>query len=224
MFFKKTSHAYLWMISIAALAVAVAGYFHASMRAGAAEGETPAEMAAEARPAATMVSGVIPAGTAIAVRLDHAVSSKSAPGATFDATVAAPVVVDGKTLIPQGSKARGLVVDAKESGRLKGVARLSLELQSVEVAGKSYALDTGRFSRTGPNHKKRNLLSIGGGAGTGALIGAVAGGGAGAAIGAAAGAGAGTGYAAYTGKKDIVLAPETQVRFTIRKPVTVGKS
>ena len=58
-------------------------------------------------------------------------------------------------------------------------------------------------------------------AGVGALIGAIAGKGKGAAIGSAVGAGAGTAAAAATGKKEIVLAPETALTFTLTAPVTL---
>jgi len=62
---------------------------------------------------------------------------------------------------------------------------------------------------------------IGGGAGAGALIGALAGGGKGAAIGAVAGGGAGTAGAAFTGNKEIVLPSETALSFKLKQAVEV---
>ena len=164
----------------------------------------------------------VPAGTAINVVLDQSLASnQSRSGDEFEASVAAPVVIDGKTVFPKGARVHGRVVEARESGRLSHVAQLRLALRSVEVGGKTYELATSSVSRTGGNHNKRNLELIGGGTGAGALIGGIAGGGKGALIGAAVGAGAGTATAAATGKKDIVIPAETPLRFKLMQPVTV---
>jgi hypothetical protein len=80
-----------------------------------------------------------PAGTAVTVRLASAVGSKlSANGDHFSATVATPVQVDGKVLIPAGAEALGKVVEAVPQGRFKGAAALRLVLESVSVNGDSY--------------------------------------------------------------------------------------
>ena len=164
----------------------------------------------------------VPAGTEIAIVLDQSISSERATsGDPFDASIAAPVMVNGKTIIPKGAHVQGIIVEARASGRLKGVARLRLALNSVEVAGKSYDLQTTSLTRSGQNHDKRNWTLIGGGTGAGAAIGAIAGGGKGAAIGAAVGAGAGTATAAATGKKDIVLPAESQLNFKLSQPVSI---
>jgi len=164
----------------------------------------------------------LPENTAIRVTLDQALSSDlSKPGDRFDATVSEPVVIDGKTAIPQGAHAEGWVVDARQSGRLMGRARLQLALQSVAVDGNGYYVRTVASPRIGRDHKKRNLAWIGGGAAGGAVVGALAGGGTGALIGGPIGAGAGTTAALLTGKKDIKLAPETPVTFKLAEPVTI---
>jgi len=164
----------------------------------------------------------VPEGTPIHVTLDQAIASdQSRPGDHFEVTVSEPVIIDGKTVIPQGTYAEGIVVDAHQSGRLKGRARLQLALESVSMNGQNYGMRTSSSWRSGRDHKKRNWAWIGGGAGGGALIGALAGGGKGALIGGPVGAGAGVMAAYFTGKKDIHLRPETPLTFKLADPVTI---
>src|SRR3989475_12325279 len=135
---------------------------------------------------------MLPERTAIRVTLDQALATnQSRPGDHFDATVSDPVVVDGKIVIPQGAHAEGLVVDARQSGRVMGRARLRLALQTVDVNGQNYDVRTFSHPRIGRDHKKRNWAWIGGGAAGGGVIGAPAGGGARARSGGAVGGGAG---------------------------------
>ncbi len=165
----------------------------------------------------------VPEHTAINVRLDQTVATnRSRAGDHFEATVSQPVVVDGKTVIPKGAHAEGLVVDSRQSGRLKGRARLQLALQTVDVDGQNYNVRTLSHPRIGRDHKKRNWAWIGGGAAGGAVIGALAGGGTGALIGGPVGAGAGTTVALLTGKKDIKLRAETPLKFELAEPLTIN--
>ena len=164
----------------------------------------------------------VPQGGIIEVKLDQSLASnRNRPGDTFQATVARPVKVDDKVVIPEGTPVEGRVVSAYHSGRLRGVAQLRLTLDSLQMNRTSYQLHTSTVGRHGGNHKKRNLALIGGGGGGGALIGALAAGGKGALIGGPVGAGAGTAVAALTGKKDFVLPAETRLSFRLHQPVTI---
>jgi hypothetical protein len=165
---------------------------------------------------------MLPAGTQIQVKLDQSIATnRTTSGDPFQASVAVPILIDGKTVIPMNAPVKGRVVSVRESGRLKGVARMRLALESVEVNGTAYQLHTSDFSRRGGNHKKRNWAMIGGGAGGGALIGALAAGGKGALIGGPIGAGAGIAAATLTGKKNFVLPAETLLTFELLNPVNV---
>lgn len=165
---------------------------------------------------------ILPEGTMISVTLDQALSSDdNNSGDGFDASVSAPIVVGGKTIVPQGARVRGLVVEAQSSGRLKTPGRLELTLTSIEVDGTRYDIDTIDARRSAKSHTKRNLIFIGGGTAAGAVIGAIVGGGVGAAVGSGIGAGGGTAVAAATGKMDVRLPAETRLSFPLSEPVTI---
>jgi len=187
---------------------------------GAGGSKSASGKSAASKPAPQAIT--IPVGTVITVRLGETLSSKSSSaGQSFSATVAEPVSVDGKTVIEKGAAARGTVVDAKSMGHFKGGALLEVRLSSVTINGKETSVDTGMVARSVAGKGKRSAGFIGGGAGAGALIGALAGGGKGAAIGAAAGAGAGTAGAAFTGNKEIVLPAEQPLTFKLKQAIEV---
>jgi hypothetical protein len=160
----------------------------------------------------------IPAGTSLHIALKEGVSaSKSEPGTEFSASLTEPVVVNGKTVLSQGSSVVGRVVDANESGRVKGRASLSLVLTSVDHNGKSVPVETQTYVGVAKSTKKRDAGVIGGAAGVGAVIGAIAGGGKGAATGAAIGGAGGTGAVLATRGEDVHYPPETRLTFVLSK-------
>lgn len=164
----------------------------------------------------------IPRGTHVRVRIDQEVDTRhNHAGDRFSATLYEPVVVDGATVLPTGTRFHGHLVAAKSSGRLRGRAVLGLTLDSFWYDGRDYVIQTSGAYRESGSHKKRNFALIGGGGGLGAAIGAIAGGGEGAAIGAASGVGAGLAGAAVTGKKQVAVAAEAPLTFTLRAPVRI---
>lgn len=166
---------------------------------------------------------VIPSGTAITVRLQNAVSSAtSRSGDEFEAVLDQAIVVDGQTIAPEGAHVTGRVVAARHSGRLMHPGYLRIALASMIVNGKAIPVQSSSVMVAGGSHKRRNLAWIGGGAGGGALIGAIATGGSGALIGSAIGAAGGTTTAFATGKKDVGFGPERRLTFRLTRPVTIA--
>ncbi len=123
-----------------------------------------------------------PSGTSLTVRLGSALSSKTShSGDTFQATTSSSIRKNGEVLIPAGSTVSGVVVTAKERGKIKGQGELDLQLTSINVHGRSYPLSTAVVEQTLKGKGKRTAVTTAGGGGAGALIGGLAGGGRGSA-------------------------------------------
>lgn len=147
----------------------------------------------------------VKAGTELPVIMDFALSSKTAqPGDRVEAHLAHDLVVDAKVLARAGSAVRGKVTAAVPSGRVKTRARLAFAFDSIVVeGGAAQSVATRAIDITAEDTHKRDALTIGGGAGAGALIGALTDGGKGAGVGALIGAGAGTGVVLIDKGKNI---------------------
>ncbi len=166
---------------------------------------------------------VLPAGQVLYVRLQQDISSATAEtGQSFSAVLDQPLVIDGRGVAPAGAPVNGRVLAAKHSGHLHDSGYLRLALSSISLQGREVPLQTRSIFIHGGSYKKRNLAYIGGGAGGGALIGALAGGGKGALIGSLIGAGGGTTAAYATGKKDVGFAAEHRLAFRLAQDVTIA--
>jgi hypothetical protein len=164
-----------------------------------------------------LTNGVsIPDGTLIEVRMiDEVNTGANKVGDSFEASLARDLNVGGRQIARKDSPARGRVVEVVSSGRLKRPALISLKLTELTLSdGRTVAIETSPYRIDGKSHALRNVGLIGGGAGAGAVLGGIAGGKTGALIGSAVGAGAGTAAAYLTGKEEIVIPPETNLRFT----------
>lgn len=161
----------------------------------------------------------LPVGTPIAVRLNYPLSTEhDRAGTRFSATLAEPIRVDGHFEIPRGTQCHGTVVKSERSGHLKGKADMALRLDSIDAYGRSQTVVTIASNFRGKGKKGHNLKWIGGGTAGGTIIGALAGGGTGALIGAGVGAAGGTAGAAASSKRDLTLAAETPLTFTLAQP------
>jgi hypothetical protein len=130
-------------------------------------------------------------------------------------------VHDELTVLPAGTPITGSVVAVERSGKVKGVASLSLRFTSLVLDDERYDLTASSVSRQAATTKKKDATKVGIGAGAGALIGAIAGGGKGAAIGAGIGAAGGTGYVMSTRGEEVRIASGTAVSVTLSAPLTV---
>ncbi len=170
-----------------------------------------------------MQGATIPAGTTVSIRTDQNINAKDAqPGMTYDAEIADNVSdQSGNVVLPKGAPARLTVVDTKNA---IGKQEMSLALQSVNVNGRVYNLQTNTSSGSksgGIGANKRTGEYVGGGALLGTLIGAMAGGGKGAAIGAAIGAAGGAGTQVLTRGSQINVPAETILKFKLDQPLSL---
>jgi BON domain-containing protein len=164
----------------------------------------------------------IPAGTTLAVRLVDALDSEtSTQSQTFHATLDSPLAADGNVAIPSGYNVEGHIVTVQSAGKFAGQSLLVLQLDRISVGGQYYNIQTDQYKKQGSSRGKNTAAKVGGGAGIGAIIGAIAGGGKGAAIGAAAGGGLGAGAQAITKGQQIKLPSETVLNFTLQAPLAV---
>jgi hypothetical protein len=170
-------------------------------------------------PPPAMVSGTLPAGTNLVIRMIEAVDSETnRTGQTFRASLDQPVMVDGQTVIPRGADAWVKLVDSKDSGKLAGRAELAVSLQSVSINGHMVDINTQSINKESGSQGEKTAKVAGGTAAVGAIIGAIAGGGKGAAIGAGAGAAAGAGSQVVLGGQRVRIPSETRLTFVLDNP------
>lgn len=164
-------------------------------------------------------------GTEIPVRTVETLTTKTAENGTrFEATLREPLIVGNYVVAPKGARAYGVVANADDGGRVKGVASITVRLTELEVNGKRVDLATSTVTHVARSTKKNDAVKVGVASGIGAAIGAIAGGGKGAAIGAGAGAGAGTGVVLATKGEPAVIPSESPLTFKLKAPVTVARN
>ncbi|HEX4320314.1 MAG TPA: BON domain-containing protein [Acidobacteriaceae bacterium] len=164
----------------------------------------------------------LPPGALLKVRTSEPLTSKRAKdGTPIQFTVVRDVYAAGVLAIPRGATIHGQVVDVKHAGALGGSPELALKIDSLDLGGQDYALDSAPFSVKGPNKAGRTAGNAFGGAILGAIIGGAVGGGSGAAIGAGAGAVGGTAASAATPGPQVWIPAEALMDFHLNAPLTV---
>ena len=115
-----------------------------------------------------------------------------------------------------------MVLSSDPGGRVKGVASITVALRRLTLAdGRRIDVSTSAFTQKAKTTHGKDAEKIVGGAGVGALIGALAGGRKGAAIGAGAGGAAGTGLVLATRGDPATIAREAHLSFRVKSPVRI---
>jgi len=127
--------------------------------------------------------------------------------------------VSGATVVPEGAEVSGTVIEAKESGRVKGKAFVSFRFERLIVRDESHDIQTARITKQAASSRRSDIVKGGIGAGVGAIVGGIVGGGKGAAIGAGVG---GTGAVLATRGNEIRLPIGTVVTTTLQESVTLS--
>ncbi len=166
----------------------------------------------------------LPAGTWITVRVDQMLSSdRNKQGDAFTATLAQPLVADGRVIARRGQMVGGVIATAEKAGRVKGTSRLGLELTELGlVDGRQVQVRTTLMEQRGDTSVGRDAGAVAATTGIGAAIGAAAEGGVGAGIGAIAGAAAATIGVLVTRGKPTTVYPEDVLTFRLEAPLTLS--
>jgi BON domain len=167
---------------------------------------------------------IVPYGTMLAVRLAQTLrSDRNQPGDTFLASLAAPIVIGNKVIIPEGAGVKGKIVDARNAGRFSRRSALVIEVTQLGYHGRMFELRSNQYSEQGASRNAYAAAAITGGTGVGAIIGTIVGRGKGAAIGAVVGAAAGTGIQAVTKRAPVQLRAESTLSFRLEAPLTLQR-
>ena len=101
----------------------------------------------------------IPAGAALVVRTQHGISSIDAPGTPFPARLDKDVVVNGKVVLPVGTKVSGQVATSKRTHTSS--QRLSVNITDLQVGGRSLPIKTaGAIGLEQSTHQTRRGVSV----------------------------------------------------------------
>jgi hypothetical protein len=175
------------------------------------------------RPPERMVM-TIPAGERLQVRTIDAINSQTADtGQTYRASLDAPLVHNGRVVVPAGVPVSLVVTAARSAGRIKGSAELEVRASALDYHGRNIPLDTSVFEQQANGRGKTTAVRTGIGAVAGAVIGGIAGGGKGAAIGSAVGGGAGFGSAALTHGQQVKIPSESVLTFRLEAPLRLER-
>ncbi len=205
-----------------ALAVAACGTTASDATDASLKSGKSAVAPATASPRPVYLEMTIPVGTTLPLALTSAVASDtSAVEDAVTAELTRPIAIDGREVLPAGTRVTGAVSQVDGSGRVKGRAMIAFRFTSLRTGDTQYDVQTAASSHLAPATKKEDATKVGIGAGAGAVIGGIIGGKKGAAKGAAVGGGAGAGVVLATKGQEVRLGPGADVTTQLTAPLTV---
>jgi hypothetical protein len=145
---------------------------------------------------------IVPAGTAVMIRLEQSVNSKTAANEKVKASVAQDVVIHGEVLIPRGSPAAVYVTESAASAESSTSAKLLLRLDAVTVGGRAYPVSANLAGDDGKPQLKSADSAAGGGTSGGVV-------------------GDGADKTVAADKKDISFEPATVFSFRLKTSLRV---
>jgi hypothetical protein len=166
---------------------------------------------------------VVPAAAVMGLQIETPVSSERANVEDrVDARVTRDVLVDGRPVVPAGTRVLGAVTLVDRGGRVKERARLGVRFHTLVLAdGTSLPLRTEPILREGDSPAGSSSRKIGGAAVGGAILGAIMGGKKGAIVGGATGAAGGTAVVMAGDPRPATLQPGTVVTVRLSAPLPV---
>jgi hypothetical protein len=135
-------------------ALAIAALPAAAQQAGATlPVAAPATPDGDAVPAPVIAAPTIPPLTPLVLRIDSAISSKTAHrGDRFGLTLEADLMVDNQVLVPKGTKGEGEVVHAAGVGFGGRAGELILAARFLQVGAARLPLQSFRISKAGASN------------------------------------------------------------------------
>ena len=187
---------------------------------------------------ASQSTDLVPAGTALIVRLDTTLATFSnRVGDPFRGSLTQPVVVNGQTILPVGATVEGRVTKVSGPRRISGKPTIGILPEAVVLpTGERYYLDAtltdtsvkgsdvnneGQFKGSG--HDRGDTIVQGAGTAGGMLVGGLVGGPVGIAVGGAIGAGATTTHWLVK-HRSAVIPKGTQLTLELNRPINMTNS
>ena len=186
--------------------------------------------------AAAQVAAPVPAGTPLMVKLDTSLATFSnKAGDPFTGSLMQAVVINGKMVLPAGTRVEGRVTKVDEPRRIAGKPTIGIMPEALILpTGERFFLDAtlvdtnlgkgtdvnqeGEFK--GYGHDRRDQLETGGGTAGGMLIGGLIGGPPGILIGGVVGAGS-TGVHWLSKHRSAVIPAGTQLTLELNRPLVM---